>query len=282
MMAIRSPLTGPNQSSTSQSSVKKLGVHRSAVAKLTGKEQRNAFVSARNLFGGETPDGSHLWEPIQNLHLASPTKEDERHTFCEENNPLEVEKNNTELSPLREALSPIDSNSKPNSADGLSPMLRPMTPKTPFLAANAESMQMSGTCQKFNAWSTNLKERIKKFQKTSLMSEYIHFLNTANREELMELKGIGEKMAEYIIELRELSPLQSLADLEKIGFTSRQDITYSKEPLKEFSRSHLLLPQQHLSLLSLAKQKKKKTLVSSRKLCIVFGEVSLLLSTGAL
>ncbi|KAG2262373.1 hypothetical protein Bca52824_069452 [Brassica carinata] len=236
MMAIRSPLTGPNQSSTSQSSVKKLGVHRSAVAKLTGKEQRNAFVSARNLFGGETPDGSHLWEPIQNLHLASPTKEDERHTFCEESllvpeaslrgfliyplfifafildNPLEVEKNNTELSPLREALSPIDSNSKPNSADGLSPMLRPMTPKTPFLAANAESMQMSGTCQKFNAWSTNLKERIKKFQKTSLMSEYIHFLNTANREELMELKGIGEKMAEYIIELRELSPLQLRED----------------------------------------------------------------------
>jgi kinesin family protein 22 len=29
-------------------------------------------------------------------------------------------------------------------------------------------------------------------------------------------------MAEYIIELRETSPLKSLTDLEKIGFTSRQ------------------------------------------------------------
>ncbi|CAN6992274.1 unnamed protein product [Brassica rapa subsp. trilocularis] len=59
MMAIRSPLIGKNQSW-----VKKLGVYRSAVAekaKLTSKGQRNAFVSARNLFGGETPDASHLW-----------------------------------------------------------------------------------------------------------------------------------------------------------------------------------------------------------------------------
>ncbi|KAG5377508.1 hypothetical protein IGI04_042104 [Brassica rapa subsp. trilocularis] len=213
MVAIRSPLMGTNQSSISRSSVKKLGVHRSAVAenvKLTGKEQRNAFVSARNLFSGETTDASHLWEPIQNLHLASPTKEDERDTSGEESllvseaslrdNQLEVEKNYTELSPLREALSPIDSNA--------------MTPKASVLSGNAKNLQMSGTCQKFNAWSTNLK--------TSLINEYIHFLNTANREELLELKGIGEKMAEYIIELRETSPVKSLADLEKLGFTSRQ------------------------------------------------------------
>ena len=46
MMPIRSPLIGTNQSSISRSSVKKLGVHRSAVAgsaKLTGKEQRYPF-----------------------------------------------------------------------------------------------------------------------------------------------------------------------------------------------------------------------------------------------
>ncbi|KAF3568199.1 hypothetical protein DY000_02019955, partial [Brassica cretica] len=213
MMPIRSPLIGTKQSSISRSSVKKLGVHRSAVAgsaKLTGKEQRNAFVSARNLFGGEISDASQLWEPIQNLHLASPTKEDERETSGEESllvseaslrdNQLEVEKNYNELSPLREALSPIDSNA--------------MTPKAPLLSGNAKNLQMSGTCQKFNAWSTNLK--------TSLVNEYIHFLNKANREELLELKGIGEKMADYIIELRETSPVKSLADLEKIGFTARQ------------------------------------------------------------
>ncbi|KFK24747.1 hypothetical protein AALP_AA8G019300 [Arabis alpina] len=227
MMAIRSPLFNTYQASISQSTVKKLGCHKSAIAesaKLTGTGQRDAFVTGRNLFGGETPAASHLWEPIQNLHLASPTKEDEKDTFAEESllvseaslrdNPLELEKKYTELSPLRQALSSIDSNAKPNSADGSSPFLKPMTPKTPFLSANAENMQMSDTCEKFNAWSTNLK--------TSLMKEYIHFLNTANREELMELKGIGQKMAEYIIELRETSTLKSLTDLEKIGFTSRQ------------------------------------------------------------
>ena len=58
-------------------------------------------------------------------------------------NQLEVEKNYNELSPLREALSPIDSNA--------------MTPKAPLLSGNAKNLQMSGNCQKFNAWSTNLK-----------------------------------------------------------------------------------------------------------------------------
>ncbi|CAH2074473.1 unnamed protein product [Thlaspi arvense] len=225
MMAIRSPLIGTNQT---QSSVKKLGCHRSATtaesAKLAGNGQRDAFVTARNLFGEETTAASHLWEPIQSLHLASPTKDDEKDTSAEENM-LEseaklrdklsgLEKKYTELSPLREALSPIDSNAKPNSADGCSPILKSMTPKTPLLSANTEKMRLEGTCQKFDAWSTKLK--------TSLIKEYINFLNTANREELMELKGIGQKMAEYIIELRGRSPLKSLSDLEKIGFTSRQ------------------------------------------------------------
>ncbi|CAH8318903.1 unnamed protein product [Eruca vesicaria subsp. sativa] len=206
MMAIRSPLIGTNQPSFSQSSVKKLDCHKSSIAKsakLTGTGQRDTFVAARNLFGGETLAASHLCEPIQNLHIASPSKEDERDASGEER--LLV----SELSPVREALSPITSN-----ANGFSTILKPMTPKTPMISANAENMQMSGTCQKFNAWSTNVK--------TSLLREYIHFLNTANREELMELKGIGQKMAEYIVELRETSPLKSLADLEKLGFTSRQ------------------------------------------------------------
>ncbi|XP_023636289.1 kinesin-like protein KIN-10B isoform X2 [Capsella rubella] len=185
MMAIRSPLSSTNQTSIYHSSVKKSVCHRSAIAGATfaGTGQRDAFVTARNLFGEETLAASHLWEPIQNLQLDSLNKEDERNSSGEENllvleaslkdNPLDLEKKYTELSPLREALSQIDSNAKPKLTDGSSPTLKPMTPKTPFLSANPENRQREGTCQKFNAWSTNLK--------TSLMNEYIHFLNTANR-----------------------------------------------------------------------------------------------------
>ncbi|KAF7826512.1 Kinesin-like protein KIN-10B [Senna tora] len=43
-----------------------------------------------------------------------------------------------------------------------------------------------------------------------LVQEYIDFLNNASRNELVRLKGMGEKMAEYIIDLREESPIKSV------------------------------------------------------------------------
>ncbi|XP_054784183.1 LOW QUALITY PROTEIN: kinesin-like protein KIN-10B [Prosopis cineraria] len=58
--------------------------------------------------------------------------------------------------------------------------------------------------------------------KNCLVQEYVYFLNNASRRELLELKGIGEKMAEYIIDLRAESPIKSLNDLEKIGLSSKQ------------------------------------------------------------
>lgn len=67
---------------------------------------------------------------------------------------------------------------------------------------------------KFKAMSAKLK--------STLAQEYINFINTADKVELMQLKGIGEKMAEYILELRHISPFKSLLDLEKIGLSSKQ------------------------------------------------------------
>ncbi|KAK8940456.1 Kinesin-1-like protein PSS1 [Platanthera zijinensis] len=71
----------------------------------------------------------------------------------------------------------------------------------------------------FNETSTPLD----KF-KESLVEDYISFLNVANKMELMQLKGIGQKRAECILELRKDSstPIKSLSDLEQIGLSSKQ------------------------------------------------------------
>ncbi|XP_027351286.1 LOW QUALITY PROTEIN: kinesin-like protein KIN-10B [Abrus precatorius] len=117
-------------------------------------------------------------------------------------------------SPLRKALSPININGNQKPVEALS------FTQTPFLAtcSTNKRMQENDTpLDKFSTRSSTLKN--------CLVEEYIDFLNNASREELLELKvhaGIGQKMAEYIIDLREESPLKSLSDLEKIGLSSKQ------------------------------------------------------------
>ena len=93
----------------------------------------------------------------------------------------------------------------------------PLEPKTPIGACHIVEKNPDGTpLDKFNALGSNLKE--------SLIQQYLEFLNVANKEELQQLKGIGEKRAEYILELREDSPrpFQSLSDLGNIGLSTKQ------------------------------------------------------------
>ncbi|GER51013.1 alpha/beta-Hydrolases superfamily protein [Striga asiatica] len=60
--------------------------------------------------------------------------------------------------------------------------------------------------------------------KHSFVQEYLNFLNSANKEQLKSLKGIGDKRATYILDLREESPepFKSLDDLEYIGLSAKQ------------------------------------------------------------
>ncbi|XP_058109683.1 kinesin-like protein KIN-10C isoform X2 [Magnolia sinica] len=127
---------------------------------------------------------------------------------------------------LRKVLSPIPSYSNMTTPhkDLLSDdrvclvLFEPRTPKTPYVfTCDNDGVQMNGTpLEKFNSRSYNLK--------SSLVQDYLAFLNTASKEELLGLKGIGQKRADHILQLRETTPqaFTSLSDLEKIGLSSKQ------------------------------------------------------------
>ncbi|KAK3135375.1 hypothetical protein QOZ80_5BG0418170 [Eleusine coracana subsp. coracana] len=119
-------------------------------------------------------------------------------------------------SSLRRALSPISSNvnQQTSESDNSSILLEP---KTPVVTCNIlEKIPAATPLDKFNALGSTLKE--------ALVQQYLDFLNCANKEELQQLKGIGVRRAEYILELREDSPkpFKSLADLENIGLSQKQ------------------------------------------------------------
>lgn len=95
----------------------------------------------------------------------------------------------------------------------------PNTPRTPQVehrVGKEETSQVGTPLERFSARGSGLKK--------SLTRDYLSFLNTASREELLELRGIGEKRANDILELRQRSPepLKELQDLEKIGLSSKQ------------------------------------------------------------
>ncbi|XP_057436970.1 kinesin-like protein KIN-10B [Lotus japonicus] len=215
-------ITSAKRSVTFNSSVKEGRTATNQDAKHTN--ERAFAVAFRNLLDGEGPFDSFM----EDVHCGvkdNNDREKEHHANTADrgsdenlpveplskgmNSPITNESKDAVQSPLRKALSPINGNQKPHEALSLTQTL---------FSANCSTnkgLQKNGTpLDKFSTRSSALKNH--------LVQEYIDFLNNASREELLELKGIGEKMAEYIIGLREESPLKSLSDLEKIGLSSKQ------------------------------------------------------------
>ncbi|KAM0923722.1 hypothetical protein ACQ4PT_005342 [Festuca glaucescens] len=90
-------------------------------------------------------------------------------------------------------------------------------PKTPVRHLKYE--QGEDASNSFKARSTGIKK--------SLVQECLTFLNSANKEELKSLKGIGEKRANYIIEFRENSPelFKEIDDLRDILGMNKKEVS---------------------------------------------------------
>ncbi|XP_045815904.1 kinesin-like protein KIN-10C isoform X1 [Trifolium pratense] len=88
-------------------------------------------------------------------------------------------------------------------------------PRTPDIERR-DVMNTKSPWETFNVHGSGMKN--------SLVKDYLRILNTAEKDELKKLKGIGEKRATYILELREESPepFKSLDDLKDIGLSEKQ------------------------------------------------------------
>nr|AND01201.1 putative kinesin motor domain-containing protein [Linum usitatissimum] len=97
--------------------------------------------------------------------------------------------------------------------------IEPRTPECNIRRANNNTLDIASFCspwEKLNRSNCGVKN--------SLVQEYLSFINTANKEDLKKLKGIGEKRAAYIMELREDSPFKDLDELKDVGMSAKQYI----------------------------------------------------------
>ncbi|PIA39113.1 hypothetical protein AQUCO_02700354v1 [Aquilegia coerulea] len=212
-------------------------------------DQGLATASSRKLFNHEAPvesslEGMHLHNVEESKDCLNVNQEDalnaslsakllnKENSACTPTrdsvgSPAYSEKSRALQSASRKVLSPIKNNSNTKSNEdvtekNLTCVADPKTPKTPYiLNRNSDGLHGAGSpmepitpFEKYSARSSHLK--------SSLVQEYLAFLNSASKEELLKLNGIGQKRAENILQLRETSPLKTLRDVEMIGLSSKQ------------------------------------------------------------
>lgn len=190
------------------------------------------------------PCSGSLKLPDENIFL-SPHIQYDNPMFQDESPPLSERLKSLEIS--MRALSPISMNVEPLQARNectpckLSHVtmknldfenIRCRTPE-PALTMQEESPSTATFVTDFTLATTTTSESLTPFQQfkhknpdlqMTLVKQYLRVLNTATREELLQLKGIGPKRAADVIELRQqcLEPFKDLQDLKSIGLSERQ------------------------------------------------------------
>ncbi|KAK6936827.1 hypothetical protein RJ641_033857 [Dillenia turbinata] len=98
-------------------------------------------------------------------------------------------------------------------------ILEPKTPVAEQKTIFKENTEVTNICSPWETYSVR-----NAGMKKSLVQEYLKFLNSASKEELKRLKGIGEKRAMHILQRREESPepFKDLDDLKGVGLSAKQ------------------------------------------------------------
>ncbi|XP_044468274.1 kinesin-like protein KIN-10C isoform X2 [Mangifera indica] len=107
-------------------------------------------------------------------------------------------------------------NDSSSNVQSCTDFVEPKTPERRVPVSDNKETKINSPWSAINIHSSKMKD--------SVVKEYLKILNSGSRDDLIKLKGIGEKRATYVFELRQESPeyFKSLDDLKDIGLSAKQ------------------------------------------------------------